>query len=64
MELYDLIQEFEISLYFSTVQCIIEIFNRDYWIIYCLSYDCEMLYVLDLYCSQIICSAPCVSDCV
>ena len=58
LHVYDLIQEFEIFLYFNTI---IEIFNRDYWIIYYLSYDCEMLYVLDLYCSQIICSAQCVS---
>ena len=48
--------------YILALYLFIEIFNRDYWIIYCLSYDCEMLYELDLYCSQIICSAPCLSD--
>ena len=38
-------------------------FKHDYWIIYCLVYRREMLYELDLHCSQIICTAPCLSDC-
>ena len=53
---YDLIQEFEISLYFSTVllkyvTVIIGLFTV-------LVNKCEMFYALDVHCSQSICSAP------